>query len=91
MHVKGYIELLTTFETAPLLGTINVKYLVVNYKTPYNTLLGHLSLNAQGAIISTLHLAMKFPISTIEVGVVYANQKEAQQCYNESLEELLHT
>ena len=30
VNAKGYIELLTTFGLAPLLKTINIKYLVVN-------------------------------------------------------------
>ena len=35
--------------------------------------------------MSISHLALKFPISPTSVGVIHANQKEARQCYHESL------
>jgi len=37
-----------------------IKYLLVDILTSYNILIGHLSLNKLGAIISTPHLEMKF-------------------------------
>ena len=48
-------------------------------------ILGRPSLNTSGVVVSTLHLALKFPILQTEVGVVHTNQKEVWQCYNESL------
>lgn len=38
-----------------------VKFLVVNFLSIYNAILGKRSLNAVKAIISTYHLVMKFP------------------------------
>ena len=38
-------------------------------------------LNALRAIVSTLHLAMKFPIFETDVTTMYADQKEACLCY----------
>ena len=43
------------------------------------------SLNMLGALVSMSHLALKFPISEIEVGVVHTSQKKAQCCYNKCL------
>ena len=48
-------------------------------------ILGRPPLNTLGAVVSTSHLALKFSISPTKVEVIYANRKEAQQCYNESL------
>ena len=42
-------------------------------------------MNTLGAVVSTSHLSLKLPISPTEVGVIHADQKEAQHCYNESL------
>ncbi|XP_020229886.1 uncharacterized protein LOC109810754 [Cajanus cajan] len=62
VQTKGYIKLSTRFcfdgaETR----SISVKYVVVHANTSYNILLGRPSLNKLGAIVSTPHLAMKFP------------------------------
>ena len=38
-----------------------------------------------GAIVLTPHLALKFPITATKVKVMHADQKEARQCYSESL------
>ena len=46
---------------------------------------GRPSINTLGAVVSTPYLALKYPISPTEVGVIHADQKEVQQCYNESL------
>lgn len=38
--IRGYIDLLTSFGTAPLVKTVATWYLVVDCQTPYNALLG---------------------------------------------------
>jgi len=58
---KGYIELYTTFGLDKASKTLKIKYLVIDANTSYNILLGRPSLNNLGAIVSTPHLAMKFP------------------------------
>ena len=42
-------------------------------------------MNTLGVVVSTSHLALKFPISLSEAGVVHVDKKEARHCYNESL------
>jgi len=62
VDTKGYIDLHTRFgEPGRRQKTISVWYIVVDVNTSYNALLGRPSLNKLGAIVSTLHLAMKFP------------------------------
>jgi len=38
------------------------------------------------AIVSTPHLAMKFPSRTGDILMVHIDQKEARECYAESLQ-----
>ena len=47
--------------------------LVVDCRTPYNAFLGCPSLNNLGAVVSTPHLAIKFPVSDTGVGIVHAD------------------
>jgi len=78
VNVKGYTELLTTFGSALLLKTVCVKYLVVDYQTPYNASLAYPSLNSLGVVVSTPYLVIKFPILATKVGVVHVDQNEAR-------------
>lgn len=54
-------------------------------RAAYNLILGRPSLNELGAIVSTPHLTMKFHSSIGEVISTRADQKEARQCYVDSL------
>ncbi|XP_020205193.1 uncharacterized protein LOC109790452 [Cajanus cajan] len=86
VKTKGYIKLSTRFGFE---GTeyrdISVKYVVVHTSTSYNILLGRPSLNRLGAIVSTPHLAMKFPAESRHVITIHADQKTARECYFASL------
>ena len=73
INVLGVIELWTTFRIEPNIKITNVRYLVIDSQAPYHMILGRPSLNTLGAIVSTLHLALKFPISPTEVRVVHPN------------------
>lgn len=53
--------------------------------TSCNILLSHPSLNALGAIESTPHLAMKFPLDVGTITIVHADQRTARECYMASL------
>jgi len=82
---KGYIELYTTFEEGKNTKTIKIRYLVIDANTFYNILLGRPSINRLMAIVSIPHLAMKFPSRTGDILTVHVDQKEARECYAESL------
>ncbi|XP_068461731.1 uncharacterized protein [Phaseolus vulgaris] len=81
VNTKGYIDLMTTFGRGNKTKKIKIRYLVVDATTSYNVLLGRSSLNKLGAIVSTPHLAMKFPTEKCEITTVYVNQKDARECY----------
>jgi len=82
---KGYIELYTTFSEGKNTRTIKIRYLVIDANTSYNILLGRPSINRLMAIVSTPHLAMKFLSRTRDILTVHVDQKEARECYAESL------
>ena len=86
VDTKGYIDLYTTFgEEDSLHKTINVRYLLVNAQTSYNILLGRPSINRLKAIVSTPHLAMKFPFANNDIATIHVDQKTARECYVASL------
>ena len=70
VNILGVIELSTTFGVKLNIKTIDIRYLLVDFEIPYHMILERPSLNTIRAVVSTLHLALKFPILTIEVGVV---------------------
>ncbi|XP_068466575.1 uncharacterized protein [Phaseolus vulgaris] len=82
---KGYIELYTTFGLNKASKTLRIRYLVIEANTSYNILLGWSSLNKLGAIVSNLHLAMKFPSLSGDILTIHVDQKIARECYVESL------
>jgi len=86
VDTKGYIDLRTKFgNTDRGHRMILVRYLIVDVNTSYNVLLGRPSLNKLGAIVSTPHLAMKFPTERGDVATVYADQRTTRECYVASL------
>jgi len=82
---KGYIELYTTFGEGKNTKTIKIQYMVINANTSYNILLDRSFINRMMAIVPTPHLAMKFPSKTGDILTVHVDQKEARECYVESL------
>jgi len=64
---------------------IQVRYLIVDAHTSYNMLLGRPSLNSLGAVVSTPHLALKFPSASGDIITVHGDQKAARECYMASL------
>ncbi|GMN66109.1 hypothetical protein TIFTF001_035194 [Ficus carica] len=66
-----------------------VEFIVVDRSSVYNIILRRLTLNALKAVVSTYHLAMKFPISN-GVGVFRGSQEEAKKCYMEAVNKVCH-
>ena len=77
VDTRGFIDLYTTFGNDYLSKTINIRYLLVNANTSYNILLGRPSINRLKAIVSTPHLAMKFPSVNRDIATVHVDQKIA--------------
>lgn len=74
VETRGYVDLMTTFDQGKLSRTFIVRYFVVDADTSYFTLIGRKTLNELGAIISIVHLKIKFPTLTREVMTIKADQ-----------------
>jgi len=87
VNTKGYIDLFTKFGAGRTTRTVKIRYLIIDAHTSYNILLGRLSLNMLGAVISTYHLAIKFPSTSGDIVTVHVDQPTARRCYADSLRE----
>jgi len=85
VEVKGCVDLRTTFRDKEDAKTIFIRYIVVNTPSSYNLLLGRPSINKLGAVVSTVHLKMKFPTDDGKVLTLSVNQEVARKCYEDSL------
>ncbi|RZS23559.1 hypothetical protein BHM03_00056515 [Ensete ventricosum] len=65
----GTIVLLITLGQEPRSKTLVVTFMVVELSTPYNVILGRLTLNRFRVVVSTYHRAQKFP-TRVGVGEV---------------------
>ncbi|XP_072094204.1 uncharacterized protein [Arachis hypogaea] len=83
--VLGSVWLQTTLGEQSLSKTNDIQYLVVDCFSPYNLILGRPFLNKFGAIVSTVHLCVKFPLQDHQVVTIHGDHKEARQCYNISM------
>jgi len=81
VNTRGYLDLRTRIGSRRDDREVRVRFLLVEANTSYNVLLGRPCLNAFGAIVSTLHLAMKFPSDRGTICTVHADQQIARQCY----------
>jgi hypothetical protein len=70
---KGYVDLKVLFGKRP------------SAKTVMTRLIGRPTLNHLGAIVSTIHLALKFPGDDGSVVTVRGKSSDARRCYQESL------
>jgi len=80
-----YIDLHTVFRDGAQTKTIHICFLIIDAPTSYNVLLGRPSLNTLGAVVSTHHLAMKFPSPSGDILTVHCDQRLARECYMASL------
>ncbi|XP_072076625.1 uncharacterized protein [Arachis hypogaea] len=83
--VMGLVWLQTTLGDQPLSRTQDIQYLVVDTFSPYNLILGRPFLNRFAAIVSTVHLCVKFPVQDDTVAIVHGDLQEARHYYNTSL------
>ena len=60
--------------------TRDVTFLVVDYSSAYNTILGRPTLNLWKVVTSTYHLMIKFP-TNYGAGELRGSQMAARECY----------
>jgi len=82
---RGYIDIHIVFCDRAQTKTIPIRFLIVDAPTSYNVLLGRPSLNTLDAVVSTPHLAMKFPSPSSDILTVHCNQRLARECCMASL------
>ncbi|XP_072076715.1 uncharacterized protein [Arachis hypogaea] len=82
--IKGYIWLKITMGETPLSRTIDNQYLIVDCPSPYNIILRRPALNIFRAVVSTLHLCVKFQAQDGRIATVHSDRQQARQCYNAS-------
>jgi len=85
VSTRGYIDLHTVFRDGTQTKTIPIRFLVVDAPTSYNVLLGRPSLNTLSVVVSTPHLAMKFPSPSGDILTVHYDQRLAREYYMASL------
>jgi hypothetical protein len=80
-----YVDLKVLFGQKPDTKAVMPKIIVVDCPSAYNAILGRPTLNHLGAIVSTVHLAMKFPGEDGSVITVRGKGSDARRWYQESL------
>ncbi|XP_014491061.1 uncharacterized protein LOC106753722 [Vigna radiata var. radiata] len=73
VDTRGYVDLRVSLGTETGAKELRVCFLLVEADTSYNVLLGRPCLNAFGAIVSTPHLAMKYPADDGTIRTVRAD------------------
>ncbi|XP_016200081.1 uncharacterized protein LOC107641087 [Arachis ipaensis] len=89
--IMGSVWLQTLLGEHPLSKTCDIQYLVVDCFSPYNLILGRPFLNKFGAIVSTVHLCVKFPLQDDHVVTIHGDHKEVRHCYNVGMKFQIHS
>ncbi|XP_057723967.1 uncharacterized protein LOC130939916 [Arachis stenosperma] len=85
VSILDSVWLKTTLGEHPMSKTKDLQFLVVDCISPYNIILGRPFLNTFCAIVSTIHLCMKFQVRENLIATIHSDHIEARRCYNESL------
>ena len=80
VHPLSAVTLSVTVGDYPQQITKDITFLVVDYSSAYNAILGHPTLNSWKAMTSTYHLIIKFP-TEYGMGEVRGDQVAAHECY----------
>jgi hypothetical protein len=82
---KGYVDLKVLSGQKPSTKAVMTIFNVVDCPSAYIAILGRPTLNHLGAIVSTIHLAMKFPKEDVSIVRIRGKSSDARRCYQESL------
>ena len=82
---KGYIDFRLTLGTKEAFKSKRVRFIVADFRSPYNVILGRLTIHSWDMLVSTKHQKLKMVNSKYQVVVVSGDQKESRQCYFETL------
>ena len=76
---KGYIDLRLTLVTKEAFKSERVRFIVSDFRSPYNIILGRATIHGWDMLVSTKHQKLKMVNSKNQVVVVSGVQKESQQ------------
>ncbi|KAL5578188.1 hypothetical protein UlMin_019887 [Ulmus minor] len=77
---EGILNLPVKLGSTPCQHIQAVDFILVDYPSPYNAIIGRPTLNKIQAVTSTYHLLVKFP--TVEgIGILRGNQTESREIY----------
>lgn len=85
VQIMGHITLKTTCAGVDA-RAINVNYLILDIMSPYNVMLGRMTINILGTVISMLYLTLKYLLLDGQVGIIRRDQQTARECYLSILE-----
>ncbi|XP_057432493.1 uncharacterized protein LOC130725265 [Lotus japonicus] len=83
--VRGYLDIDTVFGVDENAKLLRVRYLVLQVVASFNVIIGRNTLNRLCAVISTAHLAVKYPLICGKVGKIVVDQRRVRECYNNCL------
>ncbi|RDX71557.1 hypothetical protein CR513_49079, partial [Mucuna pruriens] len=76
VEIRGMVEIETIFGVGASARSLPITYIVVNIWASYNMIIGPPALNKLRAVVSTLHLCMKYPVGK-GVGFIKADKNIA--------------
>ena len=80
---RSYVEAETVFGEGHNMTKAMLRYLVIECTSPYNVEIGLPAINNIGAVVSPMHLEMKYPTPYGNIGVLAGEQKVANSCVSE--------
>ncbi|XP_057452678.1 uncharacterized protein LOC130744520 [Lotus japonicus] len=82
VRVRGYVQLDTIFGIGEDAELLRIIYLVLQVVATYNVIIGRGTLNRLQAVISTAHLAVKYPLICGRIGKIEIDQRRARKCHD---------
>ncbi|XP_061360953.1 uncharacterized protein LOC133304889 [Gastrolobium bilobum] len=82
---KGYIDLRLTLGTKEAFKSERVRFIVADFPSEYNVILGRPTLHKWDMLVSTKHQKIKMVCSKNEIITIHGDQKESRECYFETV------
>ncbi|GAU40231.1 hypothetical protein TSUD_270310 [Trifolium subterraneum] len=77
----GYVDLIVTFGENKAMKSVKVKFLVVDFPSLYNCIIGRPTLAELFAVSSTIHLKLKYYTKDGQVATINGDIEAARRCF----------
>ncbi|XP_061375710.1 uncharacterized protein LOC133317846 [Gastrolobium bilobum] len=84
---KGYIDLILTLGTKAAFRSERVRFIVADFPSEYNIILGRPTIHQWDMLVSTKHQKIKMVSNKNEIITVCGDQKESRGCYFDTVKE----